>query len=300
MHQVKRVLCMQDLSCVGRCSLAVVLPVLSCMGVQACAAPTALLSTHTGGFGAPARTDETAFLKSALAHYEALGLQFDCVYSGYLSSPAQVSLVEQAFAENPNALKIVDPVMGDSGKLYACFTPEMYDAMAALCAMADVITPNVTEALFLAGLPAACAPASQDDMRELLDAVYGVCGADIVITGAVIEGHSVNALRAKDTPCALLPYAAVPQHYPGTGDLFAAVLTGALVRGDALHAAVRLAANFVSAAAKSTYAAGTDARCGVLFEPLLAKLAQTNPPTVLYENPENTGGTKPPQRSSKH
>ena len=125
MQKQHTVLCIQDLSCVGRCSLAVVLPALAAMGVQPCALPTALLSTHTGGLGRPARTDESGFISAALAHYAQLGLAFDCVYSGYLAGAAQVALVEQAFRQAPAALKLVDPVMADHGRPYASMTPEI-------------------------------------------------------------------------------------------------------------------------------------------------------------------------------
>ena len=149
MQKQHTVLCIQDLSCVGRCSLAVVLPALAAMGVQPCALPTALLSTHTGGLGRPARTDESGFISAALAHYAQLGLAFDCVYSGYLAGAAQVALVEQAFRQAPAALKLVDPVMADHGRPYASMTPEIRAAVAQLCGQADVIVPNATEAALL-------------------------------------------------------------------------------------------------------------------------------------------------------
>ncbi len=119
------------------------------MGVQPCALPTALLSTHTGGLGRPARTDESGFISAALAHYAQLGLAFDCVYSGYLAGAAQVALVEQAFRQAPAALKLVDPVMADHGRPYASMTPEIRAAVAQLCGQADVIVPNATEAALL-------------------------------------------------------------------------------------------------------------------------------------------------------
>ena len=147
MQKQHTVLCIQDLSCVGRCSLAVVLPALAAMGVQPCALPTALLSTHTGGLGRPARTDESGFISAALAHYAQLGLAFDCVYSGYLAGAAQVALVEQAFRQAPAALKLVDPVMADHGRPYASMTPEIRAAVAQLCGQADVIVPNALYAV---------------------------------------------------------------------------------------------------------------------------------------------------------
>ena len=167
MQKQHTVLCIQDLSCVGRCSLAVVLPALAAMGVQPCALPTALLSTHTGGLGRPARTDESGFISAALAHYAQLGLAFDCVYSGYLASAAQVALVEQAFRQAPAALKLVDPVMADHGRPYASMTPEIRAAVAQLCGQADVIVPNATEAaLLLEELPGPAADGTRAALRR--------------------------------------------------------------------------------------------------------------------------------------
>ena len=119
----KKVLCIHDLSGVGRCSLAVILPVLSVMGIQPVALPTVVLSTHTGGFGTPARLDGCAYGEAALEHYRELGLSFDCIYTGYLGGEEQAALAEKAFDLWPSAYKVVDPVMGDNGKAYSTVTP---------------------------------------------------------------------------------------------------------------------------------------------------------------------------------
>ena len=145
----KKVLCIHDLSGMGRCSLAVILPVLSVMGVQPVALPTVVLSTHTGGLGTPARLDGCAYGEQALEHYHALGVEFDCIYTGYLGGEAQVALAEKAFAYWPAAKKVVDPVMGDNGKAYSTVTPSLIDRIRALCQSADLILPNYTEAQLL-------------------------------------------------------------------------------------------------------------------------------------------------------
>ena len=145
----KKVLCIHDLSGMGRCSLAVILPVLSIMGVQPVALPTVVLSTHTGGLGTPARLDGCAYGEQALEHYHALGVEFDCIYTGYLGGEDQVALAEKAFALWPAAKKIVDPVMGDNGKAYSTVTPALIDRIRALCGAADLILPNYTEAQIL-------------------------------------------------------------------------------------------------------------------------------------------------------
>ena len=140
----KKVLCIHDLSGVGRCSLAVILPVLSVMGIQPVALPTVVLSTHTGGFGTPARLDGCAYGEAALEHYRELGLSFDCIYTGYLGGEEQAALAEKAFDLWPSAYKVVDPVMGDNGKAYSTVTPAFIDRMRQLCRRADLIPVSYT------------------------------------------------------------------------------------------------------------------------------------------------------------
>ena len=145
----KKILCIHDLSGMGRCSLAVILPVLSVMGCQPVALPTVVLSTHTGGLGTPARLDGAAYGLAALEHYRELGVEFDCIYTGYLGGEEQVALAEKAFDLWPAARKVVDPVMGDNGKAYSTVTPALIDRMRGLCCRADLILPNYTEAQLL-------------------------------------------------------------------------------------------------------------------------------------------------------
>ena len=151
--QNKRVVAIHDLSGVGRCSLTVIMPILSAMGVQACPVPTAILSTHTGGFGEVAFQDLTDYLPQALAHYQRLGLDFSCIYSGFLGSEAQIDHCLAFFKAYPSALAVVDPVMGDHGKPYRTVTEGMRRRMVELVSIADVITPNLTEACILLGEP---------------------------------------------------------------------------------------------------------------------------------------------------
>lgn len=281
MPQQRTVLCIQDLSCVGRSSLAVVLPTLAAAGATPCALPTALLSTHYGGFGAPACSDESAFALAALEHYGRLGLSFDCVYSGYLSGAPQAALVERAYAQSPAATRVVDPAMADHGKLYSAVTPELCGAQARLCAAADVIVPNATEAALLLeedGEAGACGLHAVRHAALLLKRFARLRCA--VVTGAAAkpaagdapQRGNVCAVRGKEP--VFLPYEAAPQAYPGTGDLFAAAFTGALLAGRGERGAVSLAARFVSLAARHTLQAGADPRFGVRFEPLLGALAE--------------------------
>ncbi|MEG1270304.1 MAG: pyridoxamine kinase [Ruthenibacterium sp.] len=275
MSRVKKVLCIQDLSCIGRASLAVAAPIISAMGIQACMLPCALLSTHFGGLGTPAMRDESAFLKDAFAHYTALELTFDAVYSGYLASAAQVNFVAQCFAQNPDALKVVDPVMADGGALYAGVTPEYCRAVDALCGKADAITPNVTESALLCGLAPSDAAMTNEELELRLVTLQRRYPAAhlIVITGVhLVDGKHGNACFWPNGAPRFLSYDPVAQKYPGTGDIFASILTGGLLRNGSAMVSIRLAANFIRSAAAATLEAKTDPRYGVLFEPLLYKL----------------------------
>ena len=263
----KKVLCIHDLSGVGRCSLAVILPVLSIMGVQPVALPTVVLSTHTGGLGTPARLDGAAYGMAALEHYRELGLEFECIYTGYLGGEEQIALAEKAFEYWPAARKIVDPVMGDNGKAYSTVTPAFIDQMRALCQKADLILPNATEAALLL----------QKDLPEELDEVAAQALADelvplapnAVVTGLTLGKYIGCAGSGRDR--FVIKKLHIDRSFPGTGDLYGAVLIGSLIQGNALSAAADNAAEFVSLAIQKT-PAGQDTRFGVWFEPLLPRL----------------------------
>ncbi|NCC06586.1 MAG: pyridoxamine kinase [Clostridia bacterium] len=272
---MKRVLCVQDMSCFGRCSLTVAMPVLSAMGIQACPLPTALLSTHTGGLGTPVASEQTDFCMQALEHYKSLSLTFDGVYSGYLASGSQVKLVQECFAQNPDALKVVDPVMGDNGKVYSNIPDTHCQAMEQLCLEADVITPNVTESYILLGKEPVTTPMNSDAINEFLLSMRAKFKNAhlIVITGVEhTSGKRGNACIWPNGEAQFLQYESVPQTYPGTGDIFTSILTGGLLRNGSAITSIRLASKFISAAARSTIDTKGDPRFGVKFEPLLQLL----------------------------
>ena len=273
MAGMHRVAAVHDLSCFGRCSLAVILPVLSAMGVQACPLPTAVLSTHTGGFGPVERTELAGQLRGTMERWQALGLAFDGVYTGYLSSPEQARLALEAVERLrlPGGLALVDPVLGDHGRLYRSVTPELVSAMEELCRRADVITPNLTEAAVLLDCPVDDLPGDGQALARLLSA-GGT--RSVVVTGvAPEEGWTGAAWFDRETGragLALAPHA--PGEFPGTGDLFAAVLAGRLIRGESLEASATRAADFTARCVAHTPALGTPVREGVAFEPLLGRL----------------------------
>lgn len=263
----KTVLCIHDLSSVGRCSLSVAGNVLAAMGHQPVALPTALFSTHTGGLGTPARQDCTAHAAAALAHYQQLGLQFDCVYVGYLASKADADLANTAFDAWPNALKVVDPVLGDNGTVYTGMQDKLA-AIKALCQRADVILPNVTEACLLLGCDYPSDEFTAQTATELADQLITLCPQSI-ITGIQIPNYILCACGGRQS--FTVQRLTLPRSYPGTGDLFASVLTGALLRGNALSAAADAAAGFVYDAIANTDPEANPA-FGVWYEPILGHL----------------------------
>ena len=271
-----RVIAIHDLSGFGRCSLTVILPVLSAMGAQVCPVPTAVLSTHTGGFGEVEMRDLTGFLEPALAHYQKLGLGFECVYSGFLSSVDQVDHCLSYFKAYPEALHVVDPVMGDHGKAYRTCTPEIRRRMRELVSVADVITPNLTEVYMLLELEQRFEPLSASEAKSLLTRLTELGPNSAVITGVELANGILTNVGYDRKQGAFwrVDCEYVPVSYPGTGDLLAGVLTGGLLMGDSLPIAMDRAARFVELCIKTTYSYGADPRCGVMLEKSLGWLSQ--------------------------
>ena len=270
----KTVLAIHDLPGFGRAALSVIVPVLSCLGVQAVALPTAVLSTHTGGLGTPAKLSNPGYGPAALAHYQRLGLRFDCIYSGYLADPTQAKLVEQAFELWPRALKVVDPVLGDGGRLYKGLGADMVPAMYNLCSKANLIVPNVTEAALLLGDPLPGVGSSEQAAEQA--ARLTRIAPQVVVTGVtgLSDGRCigcVGAARGGQGYSVKTPL--IPRMYHGTGDIFGAVLVGRLLQGNVLPAAAQAAAVFVADCLKAT-PDEADERLGVWLESVLPQLMQ--------------------------
>lgn len=267
-----------DMSGFGRCSLTVAIPVLSAMGVQCCPLPTAFLSTHTGGFEGFTFLDMTDELPKVAAHWKSLGLEFQAVYSGFLGSERQIAIVEDFLREfrGADTAAVIDPVMGDHGEVYQTYTPAMCAGMARLAELADVITPNLTEAALLLGVPYDALPAGEAGCREIVERLSLDGRRSVVLTGASTAPELTGAMcfDAKTGRTEAVQTRRVPQEFHGTGDVFASVLTGALVQGASLPDAVRQAVDFVRACAERTAKAGIPMREGVEFEPLLGLLTQ--------------------------
>lgn len=268
-----RIAAIHDLSCFGRCSLTIALPVLSAMGCQCCPLPTALLSAHTGisGFTFLDTTDE---MRRISAHWSQLSLHFQAIYTGFLGSAPQINLVEDFLRRFhvPDTLLVMDPVMGDHGTPYKTCTPALRQGLRELVAQADVITPNLTEAAILLDIP--YHESQTADASELVRALSLQGQRSVVLTGYAAAPGQVGALcYDRDTrQVEAVQTARVPQDFPGTGDLFASVLTGALTRGAPLLQAARTAVDFVGSCVARSVAEGAGEAEGVDFEPLLRQL----------------------------
>ena len=255
-----QVLSIQDLSCMGKCSLTVALPILSAMGISTSVLPTAVLSTHTG-FPSPVVQPMTENLLPFAEHLESVGASFDAISTGYLSDPQQAEAVCQVL-DKFDCLKVIDPAMGDHGKLYSSMTEDHVQAMKQVCRRGDYLLPNLTEAAFLTGMPyrEQCDGAYLIEMAEAL-CQFGARG--VIITGinwepgytgwAGMQNGRLFSYRAKR----------LPRNQHGTGDMFAAVTTGALTLGKPLHVAASLAAKFVE---KSILATAISTPFGADFE----------------------------------
>ena len=271
-----RVAAIHDMSGFGRCSLTVILPILSAMGLQCCPLPTAFLSTHTGGFTGFTFLDMTDEIPRISAHWKELGLQFEAIYSGFLGSSRQINLVESFIRDfrRQDTVVVVDPVMGDHGKVYQTYTPEMCRGTARLARHADVITPNLTEAALLLDIPYRDLPSGESGYREVVERLSMEGRRSVVLTGVSTAPDRTGALcfdaRSGRTQAVETPL--IPHEFHGTGDVFASVLTGALVKGAPLFSAALQAAEFVCACAERTAKEQLPMREGVDFEPLLGLL----------------------------
>ena len=271
-----RIAAIHDLSCFGRCSLTIALPVLSAMGCQCCPLPTALLSAHTG-FPGNTFLDLTVEMGRIADHWAAMDLQFDAIYSGFLGSADQVDTVARFFDtfKKSDTAVIVDPVMGDHGTAYRTCTPELCRGMRVLAENSDVITPNLTEAALLLDRP--YEEIRQADAYEVVRRLSLGGRRSVVLTGYSSEPGQTGTLcfdrdsgesKAVQTP-------REPQDFSGTGDLFASVLAGGVAKGVPLFQAAQAAADFVRDCTARTLAEGLTEQDGVDFEPLLGQLTSS-------------------------
>jgi len=251
--------------------------VLAALGLQPCPLPTAALSTHTGGYSDIAIADLTAFMNKCVDHWKSLGLRFDAVYSGYLNGARQIGIVEDIIAWQRGAgapLIVVDPVMGDDGALYSSMPAEMPAHMRILCGHADLITPNMTEAALLTGAEYSLNPRSPAEIYDMLSALSELGAGMSMITSVPIQGGKwANVLyRRGSRGFFTCEFERASADYPGTGDLFASIMTGALVSGESIENALGLATGFVRHVVDESIRMGGETRAGTHFEQHLSTL----------------------------
>lgn len=267
-----RILTIQDISCVGQCSLTVALPILSACGLETAVLPSAVLSTHTAGFSGYTFRDLTDDMPAINDHWKNEGIQFQAVYTGYLGSTKQIDYVVQIMADTltKGGKTFVDPAMADHGKLYPNFDATYVEAMKTLCAKSDYILPNITEACFLTDIP------YQEEydkayIDELLVALQALGCRNVILTGiSYAKGKTgIEVLEGENR--AYYEHDLLPNSCHGTGDIYASAFVGAMMRGKTAYQAARIAADYTVDCIRAT-ADEDNHWYGAKFEPVLNNL----------------------------
>ena len=273
---LQRVAAIHDISGFGKCSMTVVLPILSAAGIEVVCMPTAVLSTHTGGFEGFTYRDLTEDLPAITEHWKSLDLHFSSIYSGFLGSPEQVDIVSNFMDtfNSDNTLVYVDPVMADEGELYSVFDDHMVDKMRELCEKADLLLPNITEACFLLKQPYQHGPYTRDYIEKLVRGLSDMGPEKVVLTGVYFDNEKLGAAcydRAEDK----VEYAfseKVPGQFHGTGDIFGSFCLAALLNGKSLLDSTQFAVDLTTDCILRTVARETKRREGVDFEGVLPEM----------------------------
>ncbi|WP_024734469.1 pyridoxamine kinase [Enterocloster asparagiformis] len=273
-HQ-KKVAMINDLSGYGRCSLTVAVPILSAMKVQCCPVPTSILSNHTG-FPVYFFDDYTAKLPAYLEKWGELGLEFDGIVSGFLGSVEQIRIVEDMIGrfKGPETKVVVDPIMGDNGKKYATYTEPMCEGMRRLVGLGDVVTPNLTEACILTDRPYRREGWTVRELEALAGDIRSLGARSVVITGISQGVYLANYVAEQGRDPVICRTKRVGRERPGTGDVFASVVSAAYVRGFPLERAVRLASSFVRDCIRKSEELEIPVQNGVCFEELMDRLTR--------------------------
>ena len=268
----KKILTIQDISCVGQCSLTVALPIISACGVETCVLPSAVLSTHTSGFTGYTFRDLTEDMPAIKDHWKKEGITFDAVYTGYLGSAKQIDYVVAICEEcgKADTKIIVDPAMADNGKLYPGFDAAFVDAMKALCGKADYLLPNITEACFLTGT-AYKTVYDRAYIDTLIDGLIALGCKNVVLTGVSYCEGKTGVVVYENGAYTYYEHTLLPNGCHGTGDVYASAFTGAFVRGHSAYEAAVIAANYTLACIKTT-AELDNHWYGAAFEPALGTL----------------------------
>lgn len=248
-----RILTVQDISCVGQCSLTVALPILAACGTEACILPSAVLSTHTGGFKNFTFRDLTDDIPGIQKHWESENLSFQAIYTGYLGSRKQIGFIKDLFDSVcfSNAKRIVDPAMGDGGRLYYGFDQEYANEMRILCDGADVLLPNITEACYLTGI----AYKETYDEKYVTDISNGLLDLgckNVLLTGISFEQGYTGVMCVNKNEAVYYRHEKLPKSYHGTGDIYSSAFTGAYMIGHSMAKAAKIAADYTVACIKKT------------------------------------------------
>lgn len=274
MYTMDKVIAIHDLSCYGRASLTTIIPIMSVLGVQVCPMPTAVLSTHTGGFGIPAFKDLSDFIEDTKKHWRILDLDFQCIYTGYLGSAEQTKIIKDVVLnfKKEKTLLIVDPVMGDDGELYSSLDNKTVKAMKELVTIADVITPNLTEVALLLDKSY---EEVKDSLKieEFIKELSNLGPKEVVITSATSKKGKdyldTITYNKKEGILKRISVKKVNKSYPGTGDAFAAVLTAKLIEGNSLEYSAKVASEFISKSIEFSSKYDYDSKEGILLEKTL-------------------------------
>jgi len=268
----KKILTIQDISCVGQCSLTVALPIISACGVETCVLPSAVLSTHTGGFSGYTFRDLTEDMPAIKDHWVKEGIKFDAIYTGYLGSTKQIEYIKDIFRAvgSENCVKIADPAMADNGKLYPGFDAAFVEAMKALCAEADYIVPNITEACFLTGMEYKT-EYDRAYVDQLLEKLTALGCKNVIFTGVSYGAGKTGVVVYENGNYAYYEHERLPNSCHGTGDIYASAFVGALMRGKSAYEAAKIAADYTVECIRAT-AQEENHWYGAKFEPVLKKL----------------------------
>ena len=270
----KRIVAIHDISGLGKCSLTVALPIVSAAGIETAVIPTAVLSTHTGGFEGFTFHDLTDEITPIVDHWKKNNFQFDAIYTGYLGSNRQVSIVIDAIKrfKNEGTKVICDPAMADHGKMYSGFDKRFPREMFKLCHNADIIVPNITEAVFMLGEDYKAGPYTKEYIGSLVLSLYEKTGAMVVLTGVYFDEKRVGAACFDGNKISYIMGEKIDAVFHGTGDVFASVLTAGVITGRSLVSATEIAVKFTCDCIKATIENTPDRRYGVNFELCIPKL----------------------------
>lgn len=265
---MKKIVTIQDISCVGKCSLTVALPIISAMGIETAVIPTAVLSTHTAFKGFTYR-DLSNDIPLIQKHWKEENFKFDSIYTGYLGSIEQIDMLKQFFKEfrTLDNFIFIDPVMADNGKLYPGFDQHFADKMAKLCNLADIIVPNLTEASYMLKRKYK-EEYTEEEIKDLLKELSNLGPNKVVLTGVSFNKNELGVMSYNKKENQFFSYfrKKIPAKYHGTGDIFSSTLVGALVNKNSLEEALKIAVDYVWETINDTYMEKKENAYGVNFE----------------------------------